>query len=611
MDKQPGFSVEIQPSGLRAEVPPNTPLTDAMVQAGAILPLDCGGKGTCGRCLVHIQGPVNEPGDSEKRLLEAGQIEAGWRLACQTRVKGDLRVRISEALEDPESSWRIDEGDLSPRLEGTPCVVSLDCEISPPSLDDPRSDLGRLTDLVQTRLGRPVSADHRTAAQVSRRCRKLDWQVKAFVRDHELVGVADRHAAPLGLAVDLGSTKLAAYLIDLQTGRILASRGRLNPQISFGADVVTRLQRAVSRPADARYLSSLVRTALNRLAGDLARCIGADPAAICDMGLVGNSVMIHLLLELPLDPLGAPPFVAATDGALGVKARELGLDLAPGATVYLPPLIGGYVGSDNVAMILGADLDRPGPCRLGLDIGTNTEVVLAVPGNPPAMFVASAPSGPTFEGAHLSSGMRAMGGAVSTVRMENGLPVCTTVDGAGAAGICGSGIIDAMAVLLDEGIMTPMGRLDPSHPGVTKGAKSARYTLVPGTQSATGRDIAVTQSDISQVQLAKAAIMAAGRTLLSLAGLKESDIGEVILAGSFGSHIRMDNARRIGLVPDVPGTVYTQVGNAAGRGVQKILFSREQRQRAEAVPHNCRYVELTREEIFKSLFARSLAFPAD
>lgn len=610
MDKQPGYTVDIHPSGHRAEVPLNTLLTDALVQAGAILPLDCGGKGTCGRCRVQVEGSVNEPGAAEKKLLEAGQLAAGWRLACQVRVMGDVQVRISEDLEDPESNWRIDEGDLLRQLEGTPVVAAVECEVPYPSLDDPRSDVRRLAEFVETRMGRSVTADHRTAAQVSRRCRRFDWKVRAFVREREIIGVSGMGDGPLGLAVDLGSTKLAAYLIDLQTGRILASKGRLNPQIFFGADVVTRLQHAVSRPQDARRLSNLVRTALNLLAADLARSAGFDPTSICDMAVAGNSVMTHLLLELPLDALGASPFVACLDGAVSVKARELGFALAPGAAVYLPPLIGGYVGSDNVAMILGTDLDRPGACRLGLDIGTNTEVVLAVAGATPSLFVASAPSGPTFEGAHLSSGMRAMGGAVSKVRMENGLPVCDTIDGNKAAGICGSGIIDALAVLLDEGIITPMGRLDPSRPGVIKDDRSARYTLVPGTHSATGRDIAVTQSDISQVQLAKAAIMAAIQTLLACAGMEASDIGEVILAGSFGSHIRMDHARRIGLVPDLPGAAYTQSGNAAGKGIQKILFSREQRQRAEAVPHLCRYVELTRESMFKTLFARSLAFSA-
>lgn len=604
--------ISFQPSGLSASVDKGALITGAMLQAGVLLPLDCGGNGTCGRCLVSVSGPVSPPSEAEKRLLDQQRLAQGWRLACQTQALGDLQVRVPETSESADSSWRIDEGDVGAVLTGTPVIVAVDRDIPQPTLEDPRGDLRRVLEaLAASEAPSELGADLATAAQISRLAREHAWSLRVFQRGPEVVGVAGPGQGPLGMAVDLGSTKLAAYLIDLDNGKIVASRGRLNPQVSFGADVVTRLQRAISKPEDGRRLTQLVRRALDGLAADLAAAVGAERDRIAEMSLVGNTAMTHLLLGLPLKQLGAPPFVACVDQATDVKAREIGLSLAPGAYVHLPPLVGGFVGSDNVAMIMGSDLDRPGPCRLGLDIGTNTEVVVTAPGNQHPLFIASAPSGPTFEGAHLSSGMRAMAGAISQVRLEAGQePVCTTMDGGKPAGVCGSGIIDAVAEMLRAGVINRQGHLDRSLPQVKTDGRAIRYVLVPAERSATGQDIVVTQSDISQVQLAKAAISAAAGTLLSLAGLEASEISEVVLAGSFGSHFDVENARRIGLIPDVDEAKYDQVGNAAGKGAQQVLNNREARLRAARIPAMARYAELASEPLFNTLFARGLAFPA-
>lgn len=611
MSDDPKVTVGFQPSGLSASVDKGALITGAMLQAGVLLPLDCGGNGTCGRCLVSVSGPVSPPSEAEKRLLDQQRLDQGWRLACQTQALGDLEVRVPETSESADSSWRIDEGDVGAVLTGTPVIVAVDRDIPQPTLEDPRGDLRRVLEaLAASEAPSELGADLATAAQISRLAREHAWSLRVFQRGPEVVGVAGPGQGPLGLAVDLGSTKLAAYLIDLTSGEIVASRGRLNPQVSFGADVVTRLQRAISSPEDGRRLTQLVRRALDGLAADLAAAVGAESHRIAEMSLVGNTAMTHLLLGLPLKQLGAPPFVACVDQATDVKAREIGLSLAPGAYVHLPPLVGGFVGSDNVAMIMGSDLDRPGPCRLGLDIGTNTEVVVTAPGNEHPLFIASAPSGPTFEGAHLSSGMRAMAGAISQVSLDHGQAVCTTMDGGKPAGVCGSGIIDAVAEMLRTGVINRQGHLDRSLPQVKTDGRSIRYVLVPAERSATGQDIVVTQSDISQVQLAKAAISAAAGTLLSLAGLEPSDISEVVLAGSFGSHFDVDNARRIGLIPDVAKAKYDQVGNAAGKGAQQVLNNREARLRAAKIPAMARYVELASEPLFNTLFARGLAFPA-
>ncbi|MCF8027939.1 MAG: ASKHA domain-containing protein [Desulfobacteraceae bacterium] len=604
------INVTFQPSGLSAEVPAASLLTDALTAAGIFLPLDCGGNGTCGRCRVMVSGRVAEPTAAEKHLLGHEQIHKGWRLACQTKAMGDLQVRVPETAETAGSSWPIDESDVRRIKSSAPLIVTVTCEPSPPVSDDPRSDLGRIieTILEQTGTDRP-HADHLTAAELSRQARLLNWRFNAFMRGSELVGIAEPGQAPLGMAVDLGSTKLAAYLVDLGSGAVVAARGRLNPQVAFGADVVTRLQMALRQKGDGNRLTVLIREALDRLAGELAAEAGVLRSRICEMTLVGNSVMAHLFLGLPLEQLGAPPFVAALDQAMNIKARELGLCLAPGAYLYMPPLVGGFVGSDNLSMIMAADLDRPGSCRLGLDIGTNTEVVVTVPDSQTPLFIASAPSGPTFEGAHLSSGMRAVAGAVARVFIQNGEPVCQTIDGSRPAGICGSGIIDAMATMLEHGIINHRGHLNPALPRVAADSHSIHYVLVPGYQSATGQDIVITQSDISQIQLAKAAINGAVSTLFALAGLPLSALSEIVLAGSFGSHFDVANARRIGLIPGISGAVCRQVGNAAGRGAQMMLNDHESRYRALDIQKSVRYVELTSLSLFNSVFARSLCFP--
>ena len=607
MADRASVEVKFEPMDLMATVPGGSLITRAMVNAGVLLPLDCGGNGTCGRCLVQVEGPASAPSPAEERLLDREQLDQGWRLACQTEALGDLRVTVPETAERADSGWRIDDGDVQDIEGGTPVVTGLTLEVPVPTLQDPRADLARV--LALTGGGGNAGADLATASQVSELARKHGWGLTAFQRGAELVGVTGPGSSPLGLAVDLGSTKIAAYLVNLEDGRVVASKGRLNPQVTFGADVVTRLQKAIHDPAEGRRMTRLVRRAIGDLAGELAAQAGVDPSQICEMSLVGNSAMHHLLLGLPLEQLGAPPFVACLGSAVDIKARELGLRLAPGAYVHLPPLVGGFVGSDNVAMIMGADLDRPGPVRLGLDIGTNTEVVITAPNGGHAMFIASAPSGPTFEGAHLSSGMRAMAGAISKVEMREDQPVCFTIDGGAPAGVCGSGIIDAVARLLEAGVINSRGHLDRKHPRVRADQRSISYILVPAEQSAVGQDIVVTQMDISQVQLAKAAISAAAGTLLELAGLGFDDIAEVVLAGSFGGHIDVASAKRIGLIPTVAGATYAQVGNAAGKGARKVLAAKEMRDRAKAIPAMSRYVELASETKFNTLFARSLGFP--
>ncbi len=591
------------------KVLPGSLVTDALLDSGHLIPLDCGGEGTCGRCLVKIEGEVSDPLSSEKKMVDRDLLDEGWRLACQYRVTGDISVSIPAQSEEMVGSWHIHENFPRSIRPEKPVVVSTACTVPEPGFDDLRSDSTRVINTVSGLTGvRHLRADHFTAGQITRESRSSHWELSVFLRGPEIVGVAPRGKKPLGLAVDLGSTKLAVFLMDLESGEILSSLGRLNPQVFFGADIVTRLHKGILSSKTSQRMRYLVCDALDSLAGVLAKSVGAKKEEICEMSVVGNTAMVHLFLGLPLEQLAAPPFVASLDRGVEIRARELGIRIAPGAYIHIPPMIGGFVGSDNVAMIMGTELDKPEGCRLGLDIGTNTEVVLSLPGRDPLLHIASAPSGPAFEGAHLSSGMRAMAGAVSRVRIGQGEPVWETIEGDEAVGVCGSGIIDAVAEMLRGDIIDFKGHLGRSLERVKGDPGHRAYVLVPGSRSGTGRDICITQSDISQVQLAKGAINAAVETLLSVTETDLSEITEVVLAGSFGSHFDIENARSIGLVPDLPGASYVQVGNAAGKGACQLLNCRETRKRADTIPQKSKYVELTAEPRYNTLFARSLHF---
>ncbi len=611
MNKQtgsPAVTVLVQPMEQSLQVAQGTLLSDALIQAGFMLTLDCGGHGVCGSCRVRIEGELTPLDDAEQRLKASGQLNEGERLACRVQVLGDCVVELPRKLDAGAESWLLDERDLTSLHFEEPVIRSLDLQARTPSLEDSRADVTRiLEDSPSLSSCKHPYADYTVARALSLNARSMDWQLGGLMRGEELIGLAERDKAPLGLAVDIGSTKLAAYLIDLKEGTILASRGRVNPQISYGADVVTRLQKAISDEPSHQRLVGMIRSAIQDLVEDLVTQAGVSSHHVAEACFVGNTVMSHLYADLPLKQLGAPPFVACMDQALDIKARELGLDLAPGAFVHLPPSIGGYVGADNVAMILGADLDKPAGLRLGLDIGTNTELVLSTPDG--ELFITSAPSGPTFEGAHLSSGMRALSGAISRVVFDEQGTLCSeTVDGSPAAGLCGSGSIDALAQLLNQGWINDRGHLNRDQPKVLLSNKMPAVALVNAENSAHGQAILLTQKDISQIQLAKAAIHAAATSLLQEAGILAEDLDEVLLAGSFGSHIDVASARRIGLVPDCHTATYKQLGNAAGAGARHLLNDHRYRRRATEIASKARYLELSNKAFFKTAFAKALRF---
>ena len=565
--------VDFEPLGKRIRVAPGVSLLGAARMAGVALNSVCGGDGDCGQCQVHIrQGRVSPLNDVEEGWFRPHEIQAGLRLACQAQAFSDIKVDVPARSLASAQRLQVEGGGV--HLEVDAPVRGLQIALQPPSLQQPRSDLEQVLDALEAQHGlQGLWADPAAVRQLPAALRHNDWRITVYARGEELVGFAPPAARCLGLAIDLGSTKIAAYLVDLESGDELAAHAASNPQISYGEDVVSRIDYTFRQPDGAAVLSRTTRAALDELAGHLCAQAGASRSEIAEVCLVGNTAMTHLLLELPVRQLVVSPFVAASALPLIARAQEIGLSTAPAAVVYIPPGIAGFVGADHVAMLLASDLDRRKEASLGIDIGTNTEIGLALPGR--GLFCASCASGPAFEGAHIRHGMRAASGAIERVRVEDGRMRYGVIANAAPVGICGSGMVDLVAELHRVGALNFRGRLQRDHPLVRSGRDGAEVLLVPVEDSGVDDDIVVTQKDIDEILLAKGAIKAGVQVLLKSCQASVEDLAQVVAAGAFGSYLNLNSATAIGLLPPLPVERIAQVGNAVGDGAKRMLVSRK------------------------------------
>lgn len=595
--------VDFEPVGRRGDFPAGTSLMDCARQLGVGLVSLCGGVGSCGRCLVQVlEGDVSPPTPAEEKLL-GQRLAQGYRLACHTVPLGHCKVRVPpESLSAPQRTQV--EGEEVP-LTPDPVVQSHLVRLSPPSLEnnDLLADADRLL-LALTREGLSMSrVDLALLQSLSPRLRALGWQAKAAVRDQELIALLPTDATPLGLAVDLGTTKIAAYLVNLETGQTLSARGLMNPQIAYGEDVVSRMAYARQGPSYAERLQGVVVEALNQALAGMVAEVDRGTGDVVEAVVVGNTAMHHLFLRLPVEQLAQAPYVPAVTSALDVKAREVGLDIAPGAYIHLLPNIAGYVGADHVAMLLATGVTQAEGTVLALDIGTNTEICLNHRGR---LTSVSCASGPAFEGAHIKHGMRAAEGAIERVRLADHRVEYQTIGGAEPVGLCGSGILDCLAELYREGIIDARGRMG-EHPRVRNGDDGREFVLVSEEERAGRPAITITQKDIRELQLAKGAIRAGIEVLLEAQGITAQEIEQVIIAGAFGTYISVESAIGIGMLPSLPVERFRQVGNAAGTGARMALISRGKRSEAQAIARRVGYLELAAEPHFMLTFARAMS----
>ena len=594
--------VDLEPVGRRALIEPGMTLLDAAQRVGVEIVAVCGGVGACGKCRVRlVRGDLTPPTAVEARAFSADELATGHRLACQASPLSDVKIDIPPASLSTPQRLQV-EGQES-EVAVDPVVKPVDVIVAASTLHDLRSDTVRLTGaLAEQNIPRPFF-DQPVLRDLSAKLREQDWSVRLALRrqNHfgEVVGVLHPEQALLGLAVDIGTTKMAGYLLDLATGHTLAKAGMMNPQIAYGEDVVSRIAYANEHIDGRNVLQARLIESLNDLIGQLCQEAGVTREQIVEAVVVGNTAIHHFFAGLPVRQLGESPYIAAVTEPLDICACHLGLKLASGAKVYLPPNIAGYVGADHVSMMLATDAWRAQKPTVALDIGTNTEISLAVDGQ---LLSCSCASGPAFEGAHIHAGMRAAPGAVEYVRLAGDEVRLQTIGGKPAVGICGSGILDAVAELRAAEIVKRTGRFQTNHPRIVPWDGGGAFLLAPAAATGNGHDLLVTRRDVNEIQLAKGAIRAGVEVLLLEAGLTAQDIDAFIVAGAFGTYLDLESAIRIGMFPALPLDRFRQVGNAAGTGARQMLISAEQRRLAAHIGERVRYVELTVHPEFTTVY---------
>jgi uncharacterized 2Fe-2S/4Fe-4S cluster protein (DUF4445 family) len=596
--------IDFEPIGKRVEVEEGATLLDAAQQAGIELAAVCGGMGTCERCRVElVRGALSPVTQIEQDVFTPAELAQGMRLACQASPLDNALVNVPpDSLTAPQRLQL--EGIDGSQVEND-LIRSFTIQLPEPSLEDLRSDASRLEEAVSSQAGQPVAVRTALLTSFSGNIRVWDWRCRAAVRGGQIIAALPADRAPLGLAVDVGTTKVAAYLLDLESGDVVARSSAMNPQIHYGEDVVSRIFYCMEHERGRSTLQASIVETLNQLVIELCRESAAEPDQVVEAVVVGNTAMHHLFAGLPVQQLGLLPFVPAVSQPIEIPAAKLGLRLAPAAQVYLPANIAGYVGADHVAMMLATDAYRAEDTVVAVDVGTNTEISLVHQGK---IYSCSCASGPAFEGAHIHDGMRAANGAIERVRIDSDQVHWMTIGGQPPVGICGSGILDAVAEMARTGVLDARGVLRAGPPFVRGEGRKLELVLADRNHSGAAEDVTLNRRDVQEIMLAKAAIRTGVEILLIQAGIPASRVDRFIVAGAFGTYLDLRSAIQIGMFPDLPLERYSQVGNAAGTGARKMLLSQHARDEAARFAARMQYVELTSHPSFKDVFMDSMAF---
>jgi uncharacterized 2Fe-2S/4Fe-4S cluster protein (DUF4445 family) len=604
--------LRFEPSGRQVRVPAGVSVFDAASWNGIAIDSTCGGHGTCKKCKVRMLDGAAAPSALDIRAFSPGELRDGWRLACRVLADADARIDVPPLATRPKAATV----GVGRQVILRPAVQKRYLELDEPSLADQRSDIERILDGVDDLELRP---DLHAVRVAGRALRAADFKVTAVIVDEVLIDVqpGDTSERLFGIAFDLGTTTVVATLLDLSTGTPVAVASALNQQQPFGADVITRISATMMDPDTLARLTALAQQTLAELAAEVCAAGGIDPAEVYEVALAGNATMTHIVLGIDPEPLGVAPFILATRLLPEVLAAELGLPAHPRARAVIFPPFGAYVGGDITAGLLASGMDRDARTRLFIDIGTNCEIVL---GNRDWLLATAAPAGPAFEGAAIRCGMRAADGAIEVVTMTpDGLELKVIGD-VEPAGLCGSGLVDAVTGLVRLGLLDSSGRLVSEEraaelaPGLADrltqlGAERVFVLHWLGEPGNVSRSVYLSQRDVRELQFAKAAIATGWRILLEEAGLEPGDIQQVLLAGSFGSYLSPANAIRIGLVPDIPVLRVVSAGNVAGEGAKMALLSVRERAGGLALLEEVRYVELSDRTDFNDRFIDQLAFP--
>jgi uncharacterized 2Fe-2S/4Fe-4S cluster protein (DUF4445 family) len=617
-DATSGAAVPPTERGVR--VPPGVTVFDSASWNGIAIDSTCGGHGTCHKCKVRVDitNGVDIPVTRhDARTFSPDQLDDGWRLACLVQATRDLKVEVPPLTTRPKAATV----GVGRQVILRPALQKRYVELDEATLADQRTDLVRLTEAIDDL---ELTADLHVLRRLATVLREADFKVTAVIVDEALIDVepGDTTDARFAIAFDLGTTTVVATLLDVGTGTPLAVTSMLNKQQPFGGDVITRISATMMDKDTLGRLQDAAGATLAELAGQVCREAGVDPANVYEVAIAGNATMTALALGIDPEPLGVAPFVMSSAQPPSVLASDVGLTLHPRARAFFFPALGAYVGGDIVAGMLASGMDRDKRTRLFIDVGTNCEIVLS---DGDTILSTAAPAGPAFEGGAIRCGMRAADGAIEVITLDANAtgdePAVTlgVIGDVEPRGLCGSGLVDAVAELVKVGLLDSTGRLIPDEDAKTTApALADRMAKIgeervfilhrPAPDTEPAECVYLSQRDVRELQFAKAAISTGWTLLLEQLNLEHRDVQQVLLAGSFGSYLSPASAIRIGLVPQIPVMRIVAAGNVAGEGAKMALLSVRERAGATALLEEVAYVELSDRPDFNDKFVEQLSF---
>lgn len=562
--------------------------------SGVSIRSDCGGKGICGKCkVITIKGKFNEPTEQELKKLSKGELEKGYRLSCQTQILSEAIVFVPP--ESRSEVRKIEDATIDKEVELNPAIVKVRLKLDAPTLEDPKPDVERLSEALGN-----FEISLSLLKKLPELLRSFFWDFNAVLWRNRLIAIESAEKKEVyGVAVDVGSSKIVCHLVNLLNGETVAKAFAENPQVAYGEDVVSRITYA-KKEENLVKLQRIVVETINDLITKLCEEAKIRKEDVYEVMVVGNSVMHHIFFGITPKFIGISPFVPAVRRSISYPASKVGIRIAENGVVSSLPLIAGFIGADAAANLLLTEIYRSEEVAMVIDIGTNTEIIL---GNRERIVACSTPSGPAFEGAHISSGMKAVSGAIERIRIEGEEVFYSTIDNKKPKGICGSGLIDLVAELYKNGYINKIGKFKKMtrrivHEDVPK------FVVAFANETEFGKNITVTEKDINEFLLAKAAIKAGWSILVKRFGIEAGSIEKIYLAGSFGKHIAIENAKLIGLIPKSKEVVF--VGDSAVAGAKIALKSVKKREEIEEVVKRVEYIELSTEKDFQKVFLASI-----
>lgn len=640
MDKKDEkITINFEPISRRVFLSIDKSLYETLVKIGINIKSLCGGLGTCGKCRLLVQKGnrfFNPPTNAEKKFINEKDLEKGYRLACQTRINKNFIQKLEESnapqfrvfLPDELlfEDFKILTSGINKGVKLNPAIKKIFVEVKKPTLETPIADLERINASVLSNdldltLNYPINIEFDLLKKLPKILREKNHGITITQwNEDKIIALEPGNTKEdnFGIAFDIGTTTIVGYLINLNNGKIYSLASKLNPQTAYGEDVITRITYIKDNENGLQTLNSIVIGALNDIILKTCSKAKITPSQIYEATIVGNSVMHHIFLGINPINIGLSPYVPVVQQGLNVKSKNLNLNINSQGNVYVLPLIAGFVGADTMGVIISSDIENENELTLAIDIGTNGEIII---GNNEFLLTGSCAAGSALEGAHIKDGMRAAAGSIDSIRIEpKNLEVkYTTIKNRTPLGICGSGLIDAIAEMLKSNIITRSGNFNKNiidHERFIKNDKSIEFILVKKDETSLDKDITLTQGDIRQLQMAKAAFYSGARLILkdlnqnNIKNQKdEYEIKQIFLAGAFGNYINKENAKFIGMIPDISNDKIFQIGNAAGIGAQNCLLNKDLRKKAQKLLNKIQYVEIAIKKDFQREYAEAMYFP--